>query len=95
MSDLQENILGAEWRNSKGGGSFGVGNSRQPSRKQVQEPTNMVDSKSSSEESVKMSVDKFSAMDSPSAPSNSRALDVRPSTHYEFMTMHTPNMLIK
>lgn len=91
MSDLQENILGAEWRNSKGGGSFGVGNSRQPSRKQVQEPTNMVDSKSSSEESV----DKFSAMDSPSAPSNSRALDVRPSTHYEFMTMHTPNMLIK
>ncbi|CAN6863848.1 unnamed protein product [Brassica oleracea] len=72
----EENILGAEWRNSKGGGSFGVGNSRQPSRKQVQEPTNMVDSKSSSEESVKMSVDKFSAMDSPSAPSNSRALDI-------------------
>ncbi|CAF1778217.1 hypothetical protein Bca4012_045743 [Brassica carinata] len=68
----EENILGAEWRNSKGGGSFGVGNSRQPSRKQVQEPTNMVDSKSSSEESV----DKFSAMDSPSAPSNSRALDI-------------------
>ncbi|CAF2340701.1 unnamed protein product [Brassica napus] len=72
----EENILGAEWRNSKGGGSFGVGNSRQPSRKQVQEPTNMVDSKSSSGESGKMSVDKFSAIDSPSVPSTSRALDI-------------------
>ncbi|RID41712.1 hypothetical protein BRARA_J01647 [Brassica rapa] len=72
----EENILGAEWRNSKGGGSFGVGNSRQPSRKQVQEPTNMVDSKSSSGESGKMSVDKFSTTDSPSVPSTSRALDI-------------------
>ena len=95
MFELQENVLGADWRNSKGAGSFGVGNSRQPSRKQVQEPTNMVDSKSSSGESGKMSVDKFSTTDSPSVPSTSRALDVRPSTHYEFMTMHTPNMLLK
>ncbi|KAF8096533.1 hypothetical protein N665_0307s0059 [Sinapis alba] len=68
----EENLLGAEWRNSKGAGSFG---GRQPSRKQVQESTNMVDSKSS-EESGKMSVDKFSAIDSPSVPSTSRALDI-------------------
>lgn len=70
-------MLGAEWRNSKGAGSFGVGNSRQPSRKPIPESTNMIDSKIS-EESGKMSVDKFSAIDSPSAPSTSRALDVMP-----------------
>ncbi|CAH8365258.1 unnamed protein product [Eruca vesicaria subsp. sativa] len=58
----EENSLGGEWRNSKGAGSFGVGNSRQPSRKQIQESTNMVDSKSSE--------------DSPSVPSTSRALDI-------------------
>lgn len=69
--------MGGEWRNSKGAGSFGVGNSRQPSRKQIPESTNVNDSRIS-EESGKMSVDKFSAMDSPSAPSTSRALDVRP-----------------
>ncbi|XP_056846296.1 rho GTPase-activating protein 7 isoform X2 [Raphanus sativus] len=74
----EENVLGAEWRNSKGGGSFGVGNnSRQPSLKQVQESTSMlVDSKSSEEESGKMFIDKFSAIDSPSVPSTSRSLDI-------------------
>ncbi|KAJ0243861.1 Rho GTPase-activating protein 7 [Hirschfeldia incana] len=73
----EENVLGAEWRNSKGAGSFGVGNnSRQPSRKQVQEESTstVVDSKRS-EESGKMFIDKFSATDSPSVPSTSRSLD--------------------
>ncbi|CAH8313569.1 unnamed protein product [Eruca vesicaria subsp. sativa] len=72
----EENTLGAEWRNSKGAGSFGVGNSRQPSsRKQIPESTSMVDSRSS-EDSGKMSVDKFSAIDPPSISSTSRALDI-------------------
>lgn len=78
---MQENLVGAEWRNSKGAGSFGAGNSRQPSRKQIQESTNVIDSKIS-EESGKTSVDKFSSIDSPSVPSTSRALDVRPLAHY-------------
>ncbi|KAL1189232.1 Rho GTPase-activating protein 7 [Cardamine amara subsp. amara] len=67
----EENFLGAEWRNSKGAGSFGVGNSRQPSRKQIAECDSKI-----SEESVKMSMDKFPAIDSPSVPSTSRALDI-------------------
>ncbi|ESQ41948.1 hypothetical protein EUTSA_v10012649mg [Eutrema salsugineum] len=71
----EENMMGVEWRNSKGAGSFGVGNSRQSSRKQIPESTNVIDSKNS-EESGKMSVDNFSAMDSPSVPSTSRALDI-------------------
>ncbi|CAH2072367.1 unnamed protein product [Thlaspi arvense] len=71
----EENLLGSEWRNSKGAGSFGVGNSRQSSRKQIPESTNVTDSRIS-EESGKMSVDKFSAIDSPSVPSTSRALDI-------------------
>ncbi|KAL0721753.1 hypothetical protein Bca4012_036352 [Brassica carinata] len=73
----EENILGAEWRNSKGAGSLGVGNSRQPSsrKQQIPESTNMVDSKSS-EDSGKMPVDKFSAIDSPSISSTSRAVDI-------------------
>ncbi|KFK26204.1 hypothetical protein AALP_AA8G216000 [Arabis alpina] len=71
----EENLVGGEWRNSKGAGSFGVGNSRQASRKQIPESPNVNDSRIS-EESGKMSVDKFSSMDSPSAPSTSRALDI-------------------
>ncbi|XP_010420741.2 PREDICTED: rho GTPase-activating protein 7 [Camelina sativa] len=71
----EENVLGAEWRNSNGAGSFGVGNSRQPSRNQISESTSLTDSKIS-EESGKISVDKFSTMDSPSVPSTSRALDI-------------------
>uniref|UniRef100_M4DU45 Rho-GAP domain-containing protein n=1 Tax=Brassica campestris TaxID=3711 RepID=M4DU45_BRACM len=67
----EENVLGADWRNSKGAGSFGVGNSRQPSRKQTPESK-------SSEDYGKMSIDNFSGVDSPSpsVPSTSRALDI-------------------
>ncbi|CAF2369038.1 hypothetical protein Bca4012_048166 [Brassica carinata] len=65
----EESVLGADWRNSKGAGSFGVGNSRQPSRKQTPESK-------SSEDSGKMSIDNFSGIDSPSVPSTSRALDI-------------------
>lgn len=67
-------MLGADWRNSKGAGSFGVGNSRQPSRKQTPESK-------SSEDSGKMSIDNFSGVDSPSVSSTSRALDVSSSVH--------------
>lgn len=76
-----------EWRNSKGAGSFGVGNSRQPSRKQIPESTNITDSKIS-EESGKVSVDKFSAIDSPSVSSTSRALDVRPFAPCYYHSLH-------
>ncbi|KAF8050376.1 hypothetical protein N665_1984s0006 [Sinapis alba] len=65
----EENLLGVEWRNSKGAGSFGVGNSRQPSRKQ--KPESGIDSPSG-----KMSLDKLSGIDSPSVPLTSRALDI-------------------
>ncbi|XP_013721962.1 rho GTPase-activating protein 7-like isoform X2 [Brassica napus] len=67
----EENVLGADWRNSKGAGSFGVGNSRQPSRKQTSESK-------SSEDYGKMSINNFSGVDSPSpsVPSTSRALDI-------------------
>ena len=77
MFELQENVLGADWRNSKGAGSFGVGNSRQPSRKQTSESK-------SSEDYGKMSINNFSGVDSPSpsVPSTSRALDVSSSAHY-------------
>ncbi|CAN8300641.1 unnamed protein product [Cochlearia groenlandica] len=63
-------------RNSKGAGSFAVGNSKQPSRRQSPKSSNMVDSKRS-EELGNISVDKFSALDSHSpSPFSSRALDM-------------------
>ncbi|KAJ0230257.1 Rho GTPase-activating protein 7 [Hirschfeldia incana] len=65
----EDNLLGADWRNSKGAGSFGVGNSWQQSRKQTTESK-------TSDDSGKMSADKFSGIDSPAGPSTSRALDI-------------------
>ncbi|CAN8252351.1 unnamed protein product [Cochlearia groenlandica] len=74
----EENLVGGEWRNSKGAGSVGISNSRQPSHKQIPESTNAIDSKIA-EVSGKMSADKFSSIDSSSSssiPSTSRALDI-------------------
>ncbi|GLT41779.1 hypothetical protein SLA2020_158220 [Shorea laevis] len=70
---IEESVLGAEWRNTKGQG-LAVGNSsRQPNRKQFME-TSLSDSKST-EVSTTLSVDEFCVVDSISAPSTSRALE--------------------
>ncbi|GLT81764.1 hypothetical protein SLE2022_001980 [Rubroshorea leprosula] len=70
---IEESLLGAEWRNTKGQG-LAVGNSsRQPNRKQFME-TGLSDSKST-EVSTTLSVDEFCAVDSITAPSTSRALE--------------------
>lgn len=73
---MQENLLGADWRNVKGQG-LAVGNSsRQPIRKQFMDSTSLSDSKST-EASANVTMDELCVVDSASIPSTSRAAEVR------------------
>ncbi|KAM7272443.1 hypothetical protein ACFE04_027106 [Oxalis oulophora] len=68
----EENMLGADWRNSKGP-SLATGSSNRPSsRKQFVESTSLSDSKST-EASTNISIDELGVVDS--APSTSRAIE--------------------
>ncbi|XP_038693898.1 rho GTPase-activating protein 7-like isoform X1 [Tripterygium wilfordii] len=72
---LQESLSGADWRNVKGQGLANGGSNRQSSRKQFTDSTSVADPKFA-ETSVNMSVDELYGVDSASAPSTSRAVEV-------------------
>ncbi|XP_010536122.1 PREDICTED: rho GTPase-activating protein 7-like [Tarenaya hassleriana] len=71
----EEGLIETEWRNSRAAGSAAVGHNIQSSHQQVPESMSMIDT-GNNEVSLNVPVDKLSAIDSPSVPSTSRAVDM-------------------
>lgn len=71
--------MGSDWRNIKGQILASGSSTRQPSRKQFMDPGGLSESKST-DVSTSLSVDEFSAVDSASIPSTSRAAEA--SVHF-------------